>query len=290
MTSLSHLFDNNRAWSERLRRNDPEFFTRLSRQQRPQLPVDRMRRQPRARQRDRGPSSRRALRPSQHRQCRRAQRSELPVGDAVRGGRAAACEHIIVCGHYGCSGVSAALRDQRVGLADNWLRHVQDVHAKHDARVAAIADMPKRVDRLCELNVIEQVANVGQTTVVQDAWNRGQELAVHGWVYGLERRSRARPAHHRVEFRRKSPRRTARRWRRCNAGAVAPRAAATRTRTAAQIPSARARLESRRFDRRDDGCGSDGGGVVLDASPRSSPAKRRRAARRRPAKPRGSRS
>jgi carbonic anhydrase len=73
-----------------------------------------------------------------------------------------------------------------VGLADNWLRHVQDVHAKHDARVAAVADLPRRLDRLCELNVIEQVVNVCQTTVVQDAWDRGQELAVHGWVYGLD--------------------------------------------------------------------------------------------------------
>jgi len=95
-------------------------------------------------------------------------------------------EHIIVCGHYGCNGVNVALQNQRVGLADNWLRHVQDVHAKHDARVAAIADLPRRIDRLCELNVIEQVVNVCQTTVVQDAWDRGQELAVHGWVYGLE--------------------------------------------------------------------------------------------------------
>jgi carbonic anhydrase len=91
-----------------------------------------------------------------------------------------------VCGHYGCSGVDAALQNQRVGLADNWLRHVQDVHAKHDARVAALADLPQRIDRLCELNVIEQVVNVCQTTVVQDAWDRGQELAVHGWVYGLD--------------------------------------------------------------------------------------------------------
>jgi carbonic anhydrase len=77
------------------------------------------------------------------------------------------------------------LQNQRVGLADNWLRHVQDVHAKHDVKVAGIPEMPQRIDRLCELNVIEQVANVAQTTVVQDAWNRGQELAVHGWVYGL---------------------------------------------------------------------------------------------------------
>ena len=95
-------------------------------------------------------------------------------------------EHIIVCGHYGCSGVSAALQNQRVGLADNWLRHIQDVHSKHDAKVSALPDVPQRIDRLCELNVIEQVANVCQTTIVRDAWDRGQQLAVHGWVYGLK--------------------------------------------------------------------------------------------------------
>ena len=95
-------------------------------------------------------------------------------------------EHIIVCGHYGCSGVPAAMQNQRVGLADNWLRHVQDVHAKHDSKIAAMTDLPQQVDRLCELNVIEQVANVCQTTIVRDAWERGQELAVHGWVYGLK--------------------------------------------------------------------------------------------------------
>jgi carbonic anhydrase len=95
-------------------------------------------------------------------------------------------EHIIVCGHYGCSGVSAALQDQRVGLADNWLNHLHDVHSKHDARLDMIPDMPQRIDRLCELNVIEQVGNVCQTTVVRDAWDRGQELTVHGWVYGLK--------------------------------------------------------------------------------------------------------
>jgi carbonic anhydrase len=93
-------------------------------------------------------------------------------------------EHVIVCGHYGCSGVSAAVNRQRVGLADNWLRHVQDVHAKHDGRVAAIADPDHRVDRVCELNVIEQVGNVCQTTIVRDAWERGQPLSVHGWIYG----------------------------------------------------------------------------------------------------------
>jgi carbonic anhydrase len=94
-------------------------------------------------------------------------------------------EHIIVCGHYGCSGVSTAVKNERVGLADNWLRHVQDVHAKHERIVSREPDIPHRIDRVCELNVIEQVANVCLTTIVRDAWERGQELAVHGWVYGL---------------------------------------------------------------------------------------------------------
>jgi len=94
-------------------------------------------------------------------------------------------EHVIVCGHYGCSGVAATLQNQRVGLADNWLRHVQDVHAKHQVRLLG-TPYAQRLDRLCELNVIEQVANVCQTTVVRDAWDRQQALAVHGWVYGLQ--------------------------------------------------------------------------------------------------------
>ncbi len=92
----------------------------------------------------------------------------------------------IVCGHYGCGGVRAALRDNRLGLIDNWLRHVQDVRQKHEARLAVIREEGQRWDRLCELNVIEQVVNVCQTTIVQDAWERGQELAVHGWIYALQ--------------------------------------------------------------------------------------------------------
>jgi carbonic anhydrase len=184
MSSLSHLFANNRAWSERLRRSDPEFFPRLARQQKPRylwigcadsrVPANEIV----------------GLLPGElfvHRNIANVVvHSDLNCLSVMQFAvDVLEIEHIIVCGHYGCSGVSVALQDQRVGLADNWLRHVQDVHAKHDARVAAIADMPRRVDRLCELNVIEQVANVGQTTVVQDAWSRGQPLAVHGWVYGL---------------------------------------------------------------------------------------------------------
>jgi len=94
--------------------------------------------------------------------------------------------HIIVCGHYGCSGVRAALRRDRIGLSDNWLRHVQDVHQKHHDGLAAAGSEAVAGDRLCELNVIEQVANVCQTTIARDAWERGQALAVHGWVYGLK--------------------------------------------------------------------------------------------------------
>jgi carbonic anhydrase len=93
--------------------------------------------------------------------------------------------HIIVCGHYGCSGVGAALRRERLGLSDNWLRHVQDVHDKHEQSLAGLVE-PQALDRLCELNVTEQVSNVCRTTIVQDAWGRGQELAVHGWIYGLQ--------------------------------------------------------------------------------------------------------
>ena len=94
-------------------------------------------------------------------------------------------KHIMVVGHYGCGGVTAALNRQRVGLVDLWLRHVQDVHVKHLTRIDALPHA-ERVDRLCELNVLEQVLNVSHTVVVQDAWARGQDLTVHGWIYGLK--------------------------------------------------------------------------------------------------------
>jgi carbonic anhydrase len=93
--------------------------------------------------------------------------------------------HIIVCGHYGCGGVLAALRDERLGLVDNWLRHVQDVRLKHRTELERLADEGQRHRRLCELNVMEQVVNVSQTTVVREAWARGQPLALHGWIYDV---------------------------------------------------------------------------------------------------------
>jgi carbonic anhydrase len=95
-------------------------------------------------------------------------------------------KHVIVCGHYGCSGVHAALVGQRVGLADNWLRHVQDVHMKHERYLGEVLPARERLDRLCELNVIEQVTNLCQTTIVQDAWERGQDLTIHSLIYGIQ--------------------------------------------------------------------------------------------------------
>ncbi len=182
---LSQLFENNRAWSERIRRSDPEFFATLSRQQRPKylwigcadsrVPANEIV----------------GLLPGElfvHRNIANVVvHSDLNCLSVTQFAvDVLQVEHIIVCGHYGCSGVSAALHNQRVGLADNWLHHVQDVHSKHEARVDTIPDATQRVDHLCELNVIEQVANVCRTTVVRDAWSRGQALAVHGWVYGLK--------------------------------------------------------------------------------------------------------
>src|SRR5450432_51932 len=185
MRSLSHLFDNNRDWSQRISRSNPEFFASLSRQQKPRylwigcadsrVPANEIV----------------GLLPGElfvHRNIANVVvHTDLNCLSVMQFAvDVLQIEHIIVCGHYGCSGVAAALQNKRVGLADNWLRHVQDVHSKHDALVSVIPEMPQRIDRLCELNVIEQVANVSQTTVVRDAWDRGQELAVHGWVYGLE--------------------------------------------------------------------------------------------------------
>lgn len=95
-------------------------------------------------------------------------------------------EHVIVCGHYGCGGVRAVLSGLRLGLIDNWLRHVQDVREKHQDMLTGFADEDAQVNRLCEINVIEQALNVCETTIVQDAWSRGQPLSIHGWIYGLE--------------------------------------------------------------------------------------------------------
>lgn len=95
-------------------------------------------------------------------------------------------EHIIVGGHYGCGGVKAAMEGSRLGLVDNWLRHVQETVEKYEAELSTLTDAEERLNRLCELNVVEQVRNVCRTTIVQDAWERGQSLSIHGWIYGLQ--------------------------------------------------------------------------------------------------------
>jgi carbonic anhydrase len=185
MSDLSHLFENNRAWAAEMTRQDPEFFSRLTRQQAPEylwigcsdsrVPANQIVN----------------LLPGEmfvHRNVANvAAHSDLNCLSTIQFAvEALRVRHIIVCGHYGCGGVLAALRDERLGLVDNWLRHVQDVRWKHRAELAALENEAQRHHRLCELNVIEQVVNVSQTTVVRDAWARGQELAVHGWVYDIQ--------------------------------------------------------------------------------------------------------
>ncbi len=184
MKKLQHLFDSNRIWSERIRHEDPEFFSKLARQQSPEylwigcsdswVPANEIV--------DLLPGElfvhRNLANVVTHTDLNCLSVIQFAV-DVLK------VKHIIVVGHYGCSGVGAALRGDRIGLSDNWLRHVQDVRQKHEARLSALTDAAGRGDRLCELNVVEQVANVCQTTMVQDAWDRGQDLTVHGWVYGL---------------------------------------------------------------------------------------------------------
>ena len=184
MRVLSHLFRNNRAWAAEMVGNDPEFFARLSHQQAPRylwigcsdsrVPANQIV----------------GLLPGEmfvHRNVANVVvHTDLNCLSAIQFAvEVLRVEHIIVCGHYGCGGVLAALRDAKLGLIDNWLRHIQDVGSKHRPRLDTLATEGERHDRLCELNVIEQVANVCQTTVVRDAWARGQALAVHGWIYGL---------------------------------------------------------------------------------------------------------
>ncbi len=185
MRSLNKLFQNNKDWAERILQQDPNFFTRLSGQQSPEFLWI-------------GCSDSRVpandivgLLPGElfvHRNIANVVvHTDLNCLSVMQFAvDVLKVRHIIVCGHYGCSGVRAALRRDRVGLSDNWLRHVQDVRHQHQALVDQLPGEPERIDRLCELNVIEQVNNVCQTTIVQDAWARGQPLAVHGWIYSIE--------------------------------------------------------------------------------------------------------
>ena len=184
MRVLGHLFTNNRSWAAEMTRQDPDFFSRLAGQQAPRylwigcsdsrVPANQIV----------------GLLPGEmfvHRNVANVVvHADLNCLSTIQFAvEVLRVGHIIVCGHYGCGGVLAALRGEKLGLVDNWLRHVQDVRWKHQAELDALETEAQRHRRLCELNVLEQVVNVGQTTVVQDAWARGQDLAVHGWVYDV---------------------------------------------------------------------------------------------------------
>jgi carbonic anhydrase len=185
MRTLDELFKSNKAWADQIHRQDPEFFSKLSRQQSPnylwigcadsRVPANQIV----------------GLMPGDvfvHRNiANMVVHTDLNCLSVMQFAvDILKVKHILVVGHYGCSGVQAALRRARVGLADNWLRHVQDVHEKHAHTIANCSSEALASDRLCELNVIEQVANVCQTTIVRDAWERGQELHIHGWIYGIK--------------------------------------------------------------------------------------------------------
>ena len=181
---LKELLDRNKAWAEAMRAEDPQFFRRLSSQQAPKylwigcsdsrVPANQIT----------------GLQPGEvfvHRNVANVVvHTDLNALSTIQFAvDVLKVEHILVVGHYGCSGVHASLTGARVGLADNWLRHVGDVAQKHKALLDEVEFESLRHARLCELNVVEQVVNVCQTTVVGDAWARGQKLSVHGWVYSL---------------------------------------------------------------------------------------------------------
>jgi carbonic anhydrase len=184
VSEIDDLLRRNHDWSERVRTEDPDFFQRLSRQQSPRylwigcsdsrVPANQIL----------------GLDPGEvfvHRNVANlVVHADLNCLSAIQFAvDLLKVEHILIVGHYGCSGVHASLTGRRVGLADNWLRHVGDVANKHAALLEQVGDDELRHARLCELNVVEQVVNVCQTTIVQDAWARGQALTVHGWVYSL---------------------------------------------------------------------------------------------------------
>ncbi len=184
MSDIDDLFEHNRRWAEATKQREPGFFTRLAQQQSPKymwigcadsrVPANQIT----------------GLDPGEvfvHRNVANVVvHSDLNALSTIQFAvEHLKVEHIMVVGHYGCAGVRAAMRGIRVGLADNWLRHVQDVRLRHRKRLEHLPESEQE-DILCEMNVIEQVGNVALSTVMQDAWARGQKVAVHGWVYGLK--------------------------------------------------------------------------------------------------------
>jgi len=185
MRFLKNIFDENRKWAESVKASEPDFFSGLSKQQTPEylwigcsdsrVPANIITRLP--------PGAlfvhRNIANVVIHTDLNCLSVLQYAV-DVLK------ISHIIICGHYGCGGIKAALENKQHGLIDNWLRHVKDVYRFHEEKLNAISDAREKIDRLCELNVIEQVANVCHTTIVQNAWRLGRDLAVHGWMYGIE--------------------------------------------------------------------------------------------------------
>ena len=183
-SSLQHLIDANRVWATRMEREQPGFFQSLAKQQSPKylwigcsdsrVPANQVT----------------GLAPGEvfvHRNVANVVvSSDLNALSVIQFAvDVLKVEHIMVVGHYGCGGVLAVLREDRVGLADNWLRHVHDVKMRHRGRLMHLCAHAQE-DALCEMNVIEQVGHIAETTVLQDAWARGQQVSVHGWCYGLK--------------------------------------------------------------------------------------------------------
>jgi carbonic anhydrase len=183
--SLSHLFANNRAWVAATLADDAQFFDRLKHQQSPEylwigcsdsrVPANQII----------------GLPPGEifvHRNVANVVvHTDLNCLSVLHFAvEILKVKHVILCGHYGCSGVAAALDDSRLGISDNWLQHVRDTVEKHRASLDQLADRESRLRKLCELHVAEQVVNIARTTVVRDAWARGQALSLHGWIYGIE--------------------------------------------------------------------------------------------------------
>ena len=185
MTALQHLLESNRRWAQRITVRDPKFFEKLSLQQSPEFLwigcAD-----------SRVPASEIVdLLPGElfvHRNVANVVgHTDLNCLSVIQYAvEVLGVKHIIVCGHYGCGGVNAALTNRKLGLIDNWLRHVQDIGKKYASTLDAIVDPEEKLNRLCELNVVDQVSNVCQTTIVQGAWDRGQSLSVHGWIYSIK--------------------------------------------------------------------------------------------------------
>ncbi len=185
MKKITDLLENNRQWSLEVTKNDPRFFADLAAQQNPDFLWI-------------GCSDSRVeasrivgLMPGEifvHRNVANlVNHTDMNCLSVIQFAvEVLQVEHIIVCGHYGCGGVQAALEDQRHGLIDNWLRHIQDTANLYSHLLDGITDPNAKLDMLCQLNVAEQVLNVGETTIVQDAWNRDQQLEIHGWIYGLK--------------------------------------------------------------------------------------------------------